>query len=114
MKFFKISLALSALTLCSCASVVATTQGPPKKGNLIFAGTRLNSSIIGKDSCSDTKAENYGCAYDSSLVPLSILDFIPSLALDTILLPFTALHAVFQPKPSPVAQPERGELVNSR
>lgn len=113
MKVFKIALALSALTLCSCASVVATTQGPPKNGNLVFAGTKLNSSIISKKSCADTSAENHGCAYDGVLAPLSILDFIPSLALDTILLPFTALHTVLQPTPSAVAKPEGSQLANT-
>lgn len=100
MKIIQIALALSPLSLCSCASIVATTQGPNHHGNLMFAGTKLNASIIGKESCADSRAESHGCAYDRALAPLSVIDFIPSLALDTLLLPFTALHAASQPSPA--------------
>ena len=102
MKLHRIASALSALTLCSCASVVATTQGPPKNGNLIFAGTKMNASILSKESCVKQEPDNQGCAYDGVLAPLSILDFIPSLALDAFLLPFTVLHTVLAPDPTPI------------
>ena len=114
MKLLKIALALSALTLCSCASIVATTQGPSHRGNLMFAGTKLNASIIGKESCADNRAGNHGCAYDGALTPLSVIDFIPSLALDTLLLPFTAMHAAFHPTSSPAAPPAQGESAEGK
>ena len=86
------------LPLCGCASSLATTKGISSNGNLMYAGTRLNASIITQESCKSDRPENYGCAYDKVLAPLSLIDFIPSLALDTVLLPFTAIHAALQPK----------------
>jgi len=91
-KLGKITLALSILTLSSCASVVASTNGPSTHGNLIYAGTKLNASIISKASCKRAETENYGCAYDSALAPFSVIDFLPSLVLDSLFLPFTVLH----------------------
>jgi uncharacterized protein YceK len=90
MRFIKMTAACSALLLSACASVVATSQGLSKDGSFVYAGTRLNASIISGESCKSTQTENYGCAYDKALAPLSLIDFIPSLALDTLLLPFTA------------------------
>lgn len=93
MRFVHALLFSSAIMLTSCASIVGTANGPNKDGNLMFAGTKLNASIIGSESCKKSSTENYGCAYDHALAPLSVIDFIPSLILDAILLPFTALHA---------------------
>lgn len=76
----------------------------------MFAGTKLNASILSKESCADSRPENHGCAYDRALAPLSVIDFVPSLALDTLLLPFTALHAASQPSPAAAAaEAEAGE-----
>jgi uncharacterized protein YceK len=93
MRFVHALLFSSAIMLSSCASIVGTANGPYKDRNLMFAGTKLNASIIASESCKESSRENYGCAYDHVLAPLSVLDFIPSLILDAIFLPFTALHA---------------------
>ncbi|CAH0352833.1 YceK/YidQ family lipoprotein [Aquabacterium sp. CECT 9606] len=114
MNYVKIATALSALTLCSCASIVATTQGPSKNGSLVFAGTRLNASLIGKKSCEKPSPDNHGCAYDNTLAPFSLLDFIPSLAMDTLLLPFTALHAVLHPVHSSTSQEPSRESASDK
>lgn len=79
--------------LTACASVIGTATGPRQNDTLVYAGTKLNISVVSKESCKTVQRENYGCAYDGYLLPLSLIDFLPSLAMDTLLLPFTALHA---------------------
>ncbi|GGH88481.1 hypothetical protein GCM10007363_01290 [Pseudomonas fluvialis] len=82
--------------LNGCATTLTTASGVAPDGHLMYAGTRLNSSIISQASCESGVPDNHGCAYDKVLAPLSVVDFLPSLLLDTLLLPFTALHALLQ------------------
>lgn len=84
--------------LTACASVVGTATGPRPNDTLVYAGTKLNLSVISKESCKTAERQNYGCAYDGVLLPFSLIDFLPSLAVDTLILPFTALHAALSPR----------------
>lgn len=68
------------------------------KESAIYAGTRTNIAFISSMNCGETGSGNT-CSYATLLGPLSVVDFVPSLALDTLLLPVTMVHATTLPSP---------------
>lgn len=99
-------LPLMAALLGGCSSVLMTSDGASPGDNLMYAGTRFNAKVIGQDSCEQSGYNaGYSCAYQQLLTPLCLIDFVPSLALDTLLLPFTGLHAAISPSEPPDEQP---------
>lgn len=86
------ALALPVLVLSGCSSLLTLTDAPDPA---VYRGTTLNARIL-HDSvdCQPRNGDDYACAYSDILWPLSLLDFIPSLALDTALLPVTGLQAL--------------------
>ena len=58
--------------LNGCAATLTTASGVAPDGHLMYAGTRLNSSIISQASCESGVPDNHGCAYDKVLAPLSV------------------------------------------
>lgn len=114
MKRFTSTASLCTLVVCAaltgsltgCASVIATSM--IDSGSLVFAGTRANLSVIQQDACKDAGKPSMACAYDRQLRPLSVLDLMPSLVVDVVLLPVTAPLSLATSLP-PVPKKESGQ-----
>jgi uncharacterized protein YceK len=109
MRFIRIAFAATTLSLTSCASVIGTTH-PPDDRSLMFIGTQLNIGFISKESCKPAQYRDLACAYDKVLAPFSVIDFVPSLVLDIILLPYTAIYTALHHKQTPTAPDEPAEV----
>lgn len=83
-------LAIPALSGCAALLKVTDTHDPT-----VYRGTTLNARIL-HDSvdCQPRNGEDFSCAYSDFLWPLSLLDFLPSLLLDTALLPVTGIQSL--------------------
>lgn len=64
--------------------------------NAMYSGTRANLSVLRKEGC-DKEPPSFACNDLKQLTPITIVDFVPSLVADTVLLPVTTIHALTLP-----------------
>lgn len=62
----------------------------------MYSGTRANLSVLRKEGC-DKEPPSFACNDLKRLTPITIVDFVPSLVADTVLLPVTTIHALTLP-----------------
>ncbi len=91
--------ALASCCLSACSSIIATSEIACP-----YAGTRLNYSIITGCNSKKTNYCNGGVPckpITCQLTPAAVIDFIPSVALDTLLLPIQGVRYASSKKKAP-------------
>ncbi len=83
----KIIFTILSLTIMSCSSINRTFVYPEMRSNLIFAGTKNNVQWV----------SNPPMGQFHPYATMGIIDFIPSAALDLILLPYTVYEKYQSP-----------------
>ena len=71
--------------LMGCASIRGTFVDPPKDGNRVYAGTRLDL----KDIALDCECDPIGAVAHLILWPVFVVDLPLSMVTDTLFLPYT-------------------------
>jgi uncharacterized protein YceK len=93
LKMKKIVLLVISFLFCNCSSLIFTTlefKEKTSKYEVIYSGTKMNYEII-----SNSNPHPHSLFSGKGIKTLCVIDFLPSLVLDTILLPITSIKAIF-------------------